>query len=128
MTLDTHRESKKKFYGQIILGREEFIEKIKGMLKGKPLSSEIAERKRLMGNPQPDNVIKIVAEMFGVDEKGINCKGSRTNTARKAAIYFMQRYAGLGNEEVGKLFGELHYSAVSKASARLRKNVERDKK
>ena len=40
----------------------------------------------------------------------------------------MQRYAGLSNEEVGKLFGELHYSAVSKASARLRKNVERDKK
>jgi hypothetical protein len=39
------------------------------MLKGKPLSSEIAERKRLMGNPQPDNVIKVVAEMFGVDEK-----------------------------------------------------------
>ena len=98
------------------------------MLKGKPLSSKIAERNRLMGNPQPGDVIKLVAEMFGVDEKEINGKGSRANTAHKAAIYFVQRYAGLSNEEVGKLFGELHYSAVSKASARLRKNVERDKK
>ena len=117
----------KNLYGQIILGGEEFIEKIKDMLKGKPLSSEIVERKRLMENPQPDNVIKIVAEMFGVDEKEINGKG-RANTARKAAIYFMQRYAGLSNEEVGKLFGGLHYSAVSKASARLREDIAKDKK
>jgi putative transposase len=118
----------KDLYGQIILGGEEFIEKIKGMLKGKPLSSEIIERKRLTGNPQPGDVIKIVAEMFGVDEKEINCKGSRANTARKAAIYFMQRYAGLGNAEVGELFGGLHYSAVSKASARLREDIAKDKK
>lgn len=117
----------KDLYGQIILGGEEFIEKIKGMLKGKPLSSEIVERKRLMENPQPGDVIKIVAEMFRVDEKEINCKGSRTNTPRKAAIYFMQRYAGLSNEEVGKLFGGLHYSAVSKASARLREDMAKDK-
>ena len=61
------------------------------MLKGKPLSSEIAERKRLMGNPQPDNIVKIVAEMFGVDEKEINGKGNRANTARKAAIYFKEK-------------------------------------
>ena len=32
------------------------------------------------------------------------------------------------NEEVGKLFGGLHYSAVSKASARLREDMAKDKK
>jgi REP element-mobilizing transposase RayT len=117
----------KDLYVQIILGGEEFIERIKGMLKGKPLSSEIIERKRLMENLQPADVIKIVAEAFGVDVKEINAKG-KANAARKAAIYFVQRYAGLGNEVVGKLFGGLHYSAVSKASSRLKEDMAKDKK
>jgi REP element-mobilizing transposase RayT len=116
----------KDLYGQIMLGGKDFIEKVKRMLKGKSLSSEIAERKRLESNTTPDDVIKIVAEVFGVDKKEINYKG-KANTARKAAIYFMQRYAGLGNAEVGELFGGIHYSAVSKASARLRKDMAKDK-
>jgi hypothetical protein len=32
------------------------------------------------------------------------------------------------NEEVGKLFGGLHYSAVSKTSSRLREDMAKDKK
>ena len=51
----------------------------------------------------------------------------KANIARRAAIYFMQRYAGLGNAEVGEFFGGLHYSTVSKASARLREDMVKDK-
>ncbi len=37
-------------------------------------------------------------------------------------------YSGLKNEEIGKLFGEIHYSAVTKASARLTERMEKDRK
>jgi chromosomal replication initiation ATPase DnaA len=32
-------------------------------------------------------------------------------------IYLIKRYSGLGNQEIGELFGGKHYSAVSKSAA-----------
>ena len=115
-------------HGQIILGGKEFIKKIKGMLKGRPLSQEIIERKRLTENPRTDEVIRTVAREFGVEEEAIKDKGNRANAARKVAIYLVQRYTGLSNDEIGRLFGGIHYSAISKASARLKEEITHDSK
>ncbi|MGD0625957.1 MAG: hypothetical protein ABSB32_14725 [Thermodesulfobacteriota bacterium] len=43
-------------------------------------------------------------------------------------MYLCQRYCGVGNAEVGRIFGGIHYSAVSKASERLREGMTSDKK
>jgi hypothetical protein len=61
--------------------------------------------------------------IVGVTEKkGMLPSGRKTHDAtRKAAIYFIQRYSGLSNEAIGKLFGGMHFTAISKASDRLRK-------
>ena len=114
--------------GQVILGGDNFIENIKVLLKGKSISCDIPERKRLMKNPSADEIISKVAETFKVSDEQIRNKQSRNNMARKAAIYLVQRYSGLSNLEISKLFGGLHYSAVSKASARLRSELEQDKR
>lgn len=118
----------KDLHGQIILGEDTFIEKIKKMLKGKNLSREIVERKRLKEHVPPSEIIKEVARAFGTEEKTIKERGHKDNTARKGAIYFIQRYTGLSNEEIGKLFGGIHFSAVSKAAERLKKEMASDKK
>lgn len=118
----------KNLHGQVILGGKEFIEKIKGMLRGKSLSHEIIERKRLVERPFPNEVISTVAKAFDIKEDTIEGKGNRDNTARKVAIYFVQRYTGLSNKDIGKLFGGIHYSAVSKASARLKQDISTDRK
>lgn len=114
--------------GQVVLGGEDFVEKIKRIFKGKELSSDISERKRFMALPNPGDVIKEVAKAFGTDEEVLKEKGRKDNTARKAAMYFVQRYSGLSNEEIGKIFGEIHFSAVSKASQRLKKEMADDRK
>ena len=54
-------------------------------------------------------------------------KGGGRNTAKKVAIYIIKRYSGLGNQEIGTLFGGMHYSAVTKASARLETEMTQDK-
>jgi len=118
----------KNLYGQIILGGDEFIEKIRNMLKGKSISKEIAERKRILKSPSPEYIIKKVADVFGVDRDLINDKNIRNNAARKAAIYLAHRYSGLSNEEVGKMFGGIHYSSVSKVSARFEDELGNNKK
>ncbi len=117
----------KNLYGQIILGGEEFVEKIKGLIKGKPISGEIIERNRLMEYIQPDEIVRVIAKNFAIKEEEITKKGTRDNPARTIAIYFVKRYTGLSNQEVGKLFGGIHYSAVSKVSARLEDKMKDDK-
>jgi hypothetical protein len=118
----------KSLHSQVILGGEGFVKRIKGMLTGKALSHEIIERKRLMEYPLLEEVIRIVARAFKIDEEVIKGKGSRANTARKVALYLAQRYTGLSNKAIGDLFGGIHYSAVSKASERLREEMISDKR
>ena len=114
--------------GGLVLGGEAFVEKIKGMLGGKRISREVPERRRLIKVPSPEEVIRAVAKAFGVKGGEIQSKRSRWNTARKAAMYLCQRYCGVGNAEVGKIFGGIHYSGVTKASERLREEMTSDKK
>lgn len=81
-----------------------------------------------MKNPLPEDIIKKVVDAFGVDKDTINDKNIRNTAARKAAIYLVHRYSGLSNEEVGKMFGGIHYSAVSKASSRFEEELGNNKK
>jgi len=118
----------KSLHSQVILGGEEFIKRIRGILMGKALSHEIVERKRLMEYPLLDEVVRRVAKAFKIDEEVIRAKGGRANTARRAALYLAQRYTGLSNNAIGALLGGIHYSAVSKASGRLREEMISDQR
>ncbi|MCL4537975.1 MAG: transposase [Nitrospirae bacterium] len=118
----------KDLHGQVVLGGKEFIEKIKKMLKGKHLSKEIVERKRFKRLELPDTILKRVAVAFGTEAELIRHKGRRDSDARKAAIYLVQRYSGLSNEEIGRIFGGIHFSAVSKSTARLKDKIADDKR
>jgi REP element-mobilizing transposase RayT len=118
----------RKVHGRVILGSEGFVEEIKQRLSGKLLSAEIPERKRLLRTIKPEDVLSLVAEAFGTDLESILGKRSRANTARKAAIYFVQRHCGLTNYEVGRFFGGIHYSAVTKAATRFLEEAKGDGK
>ncbi len=118
----------KNVYNQVILGGEEFIRKIKGMLKGRQLPQEIVGRKRLVESPSPIKVVGVVSKVFGINREEILGGGSCRHLARKVAIYLCQRYTGLSNEAIGRLFGGIHYSTVSKVTNRIREEMLRDKK
>lgn len=118
----------KNLYGQVVLGGEEFIGKIKGMLKGRRLPQEIVERKRFVESPSPMEVVGVVSEVFRVNPEEILDRRKSRHRARKVAIYFCQRYTGFSNEAIGKLFGGIHYSAVSKVTTRMREEMFKDKK
>jgi len=63
---------------------------------------------------------------LGVKKEGILIGDKRLNPGRNVALYMAQRYTGLGNEEIGGLFGGLHYSTLSKAAARVREVMATD--
>jgi putative transposase len=116
----------KELYGQVLLGTEEFIGRVKGLVKGKAVSEEIVERGRLKERMGPDEILQMVAEKYGEEPEALRARG-RNREARKVAIYVMKRYSGLSNGEVAKRFGALHYSAVTKVCARLEVEMKKDK-
>ncbi len=118
----------KSVHSQAILGGEEFVKRIRGMLTGKALSDEIVERKRLLEYLPLDEVVKAIARAFKIDEEVIRGRGGRKNTARRVALYLAQRYTGLSNKAIGGVFGGIHYSAVSKASGKLREEMTSDRR
>jgi hypothetical protein len=117
----------KDIYGQVILGGEGFVESIKGMLKGKGLSQEVVARNKLKEHPTVGEIVEAVTRAFGVNRGAILETGDKENRVRKVALYIAHQYSGLSNEEIGMRFGGIHYSAVSKAAARVRKEMASDK-
>jgi len=85
------------------------------------------ERKRLSKVKTSEEIIRAVAVAFETDEDGIKWRGKRNDIARSVAVHLVQRYSGLKNEEIGKLFGGIHYSAVTKASARLKERMGKER-
>jgi REP element-mobilizing transposase RayT len=118
----------KNVYGQVVLGGEEFKERVKGLVKGNGISDEVVERKRFKGSADVEDVVRAVAGVFGVEGDEIKRKGSRDNRARNVTVYLVKRYSGLSNKEIGEIFGRVHYSAVSKVSARVEREMVGDKR
>ncbi len=117
----------KKIYGQMLLGDAVFLEKTRAYVKGEPISQEIVERKKIKNAVKPKEIIHAVASAFKVEEEKVTEPGGRGNKARKVALYLIKRYSAINNREIGKLFGGLHYSSVSKSSARMEKEMAQDK-
>jgi len=118
----------RKLYGQLVLGGEEFVEKIRLLVQAEELDQEIVERQRLRSYPSPQKILRLVAKVFEVRESVLVEKGSRNNPAKKVAIFLIKKYSGLGNKEIGHLFGGLHYSSITKAVTRLEAELAKDKK
>jgi chromosomal replication initiation ATPase DnaA len=69
-----------------------------------------------------------VKRVFGARGEELLEKGSRSNTARKVALYLTQRYTGLSNREIGERFGGIEASGVSKTASRVKEEMVSDKK
>ena len=117
----------RELYGQVILGTEEFIERVKGAVRGGKISEEIVDRKRLKERLEPEEILRVVSERYGEEPEALRARG-RNKTARKVAIYLMKRYSGLSNLEAAKQFGGLHCSAVTKTCTRLELETKGDKR
>ncbi len=114
--------------GQLMLGTEKFFEQIRAKLKGKVLDAEIAERGWLQEHPRIEEIVGEVGRRFGVKHEVIRAGGTRGNTARQVALYLSHRYAGLGNEAIGRYFGVTHSSGVTKASSRVKEEMLKNRR
>ena len=112
--------------GQVLLGGEEILGKVKSLLRGKEMGQEVVERKRFRDAPRAEDILSAVGSVLGMDKAMITRRGRKGNEGRELAPYLTKRYTGLSNGEIGSLFGGIQPSGVTKASGRVEEKMKRD--
>jgi REP-associated tyrosine transposase len=115
-----------KLKGQVILGREEFLRKLKGGTNGKTSSREQPSMK-ILEAVSPDEVLKKVSRELGIKTEELLGKRTARQDYRALVMEMMYRYGRLGQVEIGRRMGGLDYSTVSRERKRLREKMAVDR-
>lgn len=111
----------------LVLGSEAFFESIRKKLKTKK-HREMPETRHLATRVVGfEDAAREVSRRFGLSIEEITNAGRRNNTARKICLYLLRSYSDMSNEEIARRFN-VGYTAVSQATARLRKELKDDGK
>jgi hypothetical protein len=111
-----------------IYGDESFREAIQGKIRKMRKEDEIPEMKRERGTPGIKEVEERVCEVYGVERKELKRKRrGYWNEPRNVAIYLSRSVGGVKLTEIGKRWGELHYSSVSGMMYKVKKKMQEDK-
>lgn len=115
----------KKIYGGAIAGGDKFIGKVLGQLVNADLDKEdISNRRELKSKYKPEEILEKVSSALNVEKDRI--VNGEVKHCRSAAIYLIKKYTGLSNREIGRIFGNLSYSGVSKVYRRFEEKIETD--
>jgi len=88
-------------HAQVLLGKEDFVEKLQGYVKGYEAIVEIPRRQRYMGRPT-------LKKLF---------EGKRTKTTRDTIIVQAIHRYGYSQREVAEVL-RLHYATISRIANR----------
>jgi putative transposase len=109
--------------GQVVLGEEGFVERVKGRIKKQGSRREQPSIRHLEAR-KPATVLKEVARYFGLAEKQLIGKRTGCRDKRAVAMELMYRHGAVSQAEIGKLLGQIDYTSVSRERARLREKIE----
>ena len=112
-----------------ILGGEAFVARLKGV--SGELNRELSHDEKRALNPDLDQILEKICEVFGVDESQLLISQRRQggkNTARKAAMYLAQRVGGYRLTEIAQAFGLSHYGGVSHAIFSIKQQIDEDQR
>jgi len=94
--------------GQLVLGKDSFVDKILRLLRGRTEKDGQAEQsRRRLVSVSIGTVKKVVAQAYRVTVQGIEKKGSHGNEARHAAIWLASKacIGGMSLKAIGASFG-----------------------
>lgn len=109
----------------LVLGGDAFFERVKGYLRGMKEDRELPAAKEFALTIPPDEIIRQVAQHYGVERERIARRG-KENYPRKVAVYLVKSLSRLKNEGVGRYFG-IGISGVSNVFKEVEEDIERSK-
>jgi putative transposase len=115
-----------KLQGQVVLGGDEFIRRLKGKINGKASPREQPSMKVLEA-VRPNDIIKQLSRELGIKTEELVGKRPARRDYRALVMEMMYRYGRLGQVEIGARMGGLDYSTVSRERKRLREKMAVDR-
>ncbi|HAG51003.1 MAG TPA: hypothetical protein DHU69_08460 [Deltaproteobacteria bacterium] len=110
-----------------ILGDETFRDRVVKHLKGIPDKAEIPEIKKFETKHNIEDIVKAVAEYYGVKEGDLLKRKKTTERQRKIAMYLCKMLSGRKNIEVGREFG-VTLQAITNAIRDIERRSDKDQK
>lgn len=122
----------KDVYAQVILGKEEFIEKIKVFVNDSNNNSRDKNipSLKIINNLREinlDDITEVMNKFYKIDIKEVVMKKTHPNIYRQIAIYLIRRHSDEKTRKIGEYFGGIGESAVGIAFKRIRCKREKDK-
>jgi REP element-mobilizing transposase RayT len=115
-----------KLQGQVVLGGDDFVERIKRKIKGGGSRREQPAAKRFAAK-ELKAVLRAVAGYFRLAEEKLTGRRTGHRNERAVAMELMYRYGSVSQAEIGKLLGNLDYTAVSRERKRLREKAQKER-
>lgn len=109
-----------KTVGQVILGKEPFLNKIKKAFQNGRNREQPSLR--AIHRISPERVIREVCRILYLDEEAISHRGG--GWQRSFLMECLYRYSGLTQKEIGERMGGVGYSRVSRARGDLRRRMK----
>jgi putative transposase len=115
-----------KAYGGVILGGKKFIKEVLDRLKDQDVQKkEVAHRRFLRGiSPDMDEIVELVCNQFRVSREQVQ----GASPYKGYAVYLARKHTPFSNREIGRYFGGISYSAVTKIGTRIRDRMRKDPK
>jgi putative transposase len=112
-------------YGQAIAGSPSFVKKVAARIdKKQTLAKGPSRRTTIQRASDVERILTALSSHFKVPRKVLLADRS---TYRNVAIYFTKKYTGLTNSEIGERFGNITYSAVTRAATRVVERARKEK-
>jgi chromosomal replication initiation ATPase DnaA len=124
---DEQEDPLKSVYGGIILGGTRFIKETLRRIKEDLLQMEdISHTKVLRTEHGVEEILDFVSDFYNIRKEEIIKK--KDIKLRKLAIYLVKTNTGATNKEIGKVFGCIHPTTVSKIYERFSMELENNRK
>ena len=115
-------------YGKYILGSEDFVRKIKLMLKDRKLSVEIANRTVLNKVYPTADIVRATAGYYKMTEKELITKKGRWNPGKRILIYLLSKDGGMNNTAIAALLNGLHHSGIGPIISKVSREIAEGKR
>ncbi|MBN1423589.1 hypothetical protein JXA88_03445 [Candidatus Fermentibacteria bacterium] len=108
-----------------ILGGEEFVQEMRGKLRGKAVDTEVSRMVAAVAVDE-DDVARAVGAAYDCAAEHLRRRGRKRHEARDVAIYLSWRLSRHTNAQIGDRFGGIKAAAVSHACRRVSEAIRAD--
>jgi REP element-mobilizing transposase RayT len=115
-----------KVSGQVVLGQEDFVERIKSKIAGRGTVREQPSAREFTAKSVAV-ILREVCKRLGVEEKEIRGKRTEHRDQRAAAMEMLYRHGQFSQAAIGQILGGLDYTTVSRERKRLGERAQQDK-